>query len=147
MFSKSEFKVATCYVCKHETGYRCIRCQVPICQRNLDCHVPIKEDTIPGWINGKQVALCHVCDSEQTRMSQEMADMHFEMRCASLGFHVYRSIWRPRIEANLQMKPEYANVHDPFAIAIIAFSQEALREYMMCLVKLRGRSLDFADTL
>ena len=55
--------------------------------------------------------------------------MHFEMRCASLGFHFYRSIWKPRIEANLQIKPEYVNVHDPFAIAITTFLQETLTEY------------------
>ena len=62
-------------------------------------------------------------------MSQEVADMHFEMRCASLGFHVYRSIWRPRIEENLRMKPEYANVYDPLAIAITASLQETLTGY------------------
>ena len=55
--------------------------------------------------------------------------MHFEMRCASLGFHVYRSIWRPRIEKNLQMKPEYANVYDPLAIAITPSLQETSTGY------------------
>ena len=116
--------MVACSGCKHETTYRSISCQVSICNRNLDCHVPAKEDTIPGWIDEKQV-----CDSEQTRMSQEVADMHFEMRCASRGFHVYRSIWRLRIEENLQMKPEYTNDHDPSAIAMTAFLQEALTEY------------------
>ena len=129
VFSNSEFKMVVCSVCKHETNYRCISCQVSICNRNLDCHVPVKEDTIPGWIHGKQVALCHVCDLEQTRMSQEVADMHFEMKCASRGFHAYRSVWKPRIEENLQMKPEFANVHDPFAIAITASSPETLTKY------------------
>ena len=47
--------------------------------------------------------------------------MHFEMRCSSSGFHVYRSIWKPRIEENLQMKPEYANVHDPLTTTITAY--------------------------
>ena len=116
--------MVACSVCKHETSYRSISCQVSICNRNLDCHVPAKEDTIPGWIDEKQV-----CDSEQTRMSQEVADMHFEMRCASLGFHVYMSIWRPRIEENFRMKPEYANVYDPLAIAITASLQETLTGY------------------
>ena len=55
--------------------------------------------------------------------------MHFKMRYASLGLHVYRSIWRPRIEKNLQMKPEYANVYDPLAIAITASLQETLTGY------------------
>ena len=62
-------------------------------------------------------------------MSQEVADMHFEMRSASCGFHVYRSVPKPRIEENLQMKPEYANIHDPLAIAITASLQETLTEY------------------
>ena len=57
-------------------------------------------------------------------MSQEVADMHFEMRCASLRFHVYKSIWRPKIEENLRMKPEYANFYDPLAIAITASLHE-----------------------
>ena len=62
-------------------------------------------------------------------MSQEVADMHFEMRSASRGFHVYRSIPKPRIEENLKMKPEYATIHDPLAIAITASLQETLTEY------------------
>ena len=51
------------------------------------------------------------------------------MRCALRGFYVYRSIWKPRIEESLQMNPEYANVQDPFAIAITASFQETLKAY------------------
>ena len=42
----------------------------------------------------------------------------FEMRCALRGFHLYRSICKSRIVESLQIKPEYVNVYDPFAIAI-----------------------------
>ena len=62
-------------------------------------------------------------------MSQEVADIHFEMRSASRGFHVYRSIPKPRIEEILKMKPEYATIHDPLAIAITASLQETLTKY------------------
>ena len=51
------------------------------------------------------------------------------MRCALCGFYVYRSILEPRIEESHQMKPQYANVHELFAIAITASLQESLPGY------------------
>ena len=51
------------------------------------------------------------------------------MICALLWCHVFRSIWKPRVEESLQIKPEYAIVHDPFVIAITASLQETLTAY------------------
>ena len=115
--------MGVCSVCREETNYKCVTCQVFICNRNLDCHVPVEEDSLPGWLMGKQVALCHACNSARS-VSKETAKssdgLKFEMKCASRGFHVYRTVWKPKVGEKLQMKPEYANVHDPFAISINA---------------------------
>ena len=37
------------------------------------------------------------------------------------------SIWKPRVEESLQMKPEYVSVSNLFAIAIAASLQETLK--------------------
>ena len=51
------------------------------------------------------------------------------MRCAARGSHVHWSIWEPRIEESLQMKSKYANVQDPFTVAITASLQKIFTAY------------------
>ena len=41
----------------------------------------------------------------------------FEIICACRGFHIYRSIWSPKLKQMLQVEQELGNVHDPFAIS------------------------------
>ena len=47
-----------------------------------------------------------------------MAELErFEIKCASLGFHVYRDIWMPKLSQLFEVFHEQGNIHDPFAIA------------------------------
>ena len=119
--------MGVCSVCKEETNYKCIACQESICNRSLDCHVPVEEGSIPGWQMGRQVAICHPCKESREESSTGAGGSvdpenlkRFEINCASRGFHVYRSSWKPMIGERLQLEQEYGNVHDPFAISIHA---------------------------
>ena len=107
-----------CSVCKEETKYMCISCKISICNRNGDCHVPAEEDCTPGWLLGKQVAFCHACSTAQGAIDDRI--VQFEIKCASRGFHVYRSMWQPKKGEKLEIQAEFANVHDPFAMAVRA---------------------------
>ena len=122
-----------CTVCREETKYRCIRCQTFICNRSLDCHVPVDENSISGWRIGCQVAFCHPCNTISESAVQNGASQYgvkkFEIHCASRGFHVYREVWRPVLGEFLEMEQDYGNVHDPFSIAIKAVSRERLTNF------------------
>ena len=50
----------SCSVCSDITKYRCIICDIFICNRNPNCHVPAGEDE-EGWQMGSRVAFCHTC--------------------------------------------------------------------------------------
>ena len=77
----------------------------------------------------QQVRICSYQDIWDLYFLSTKA-LKFALRYASRGFHVYRSIWKPRIEKILRMKPEYANVRNMFAIAMIITSlQETLTAY------------------
>ena len=41
----------------------------------------------------------------------------FEIKCASCGFYVYREIWKPNSDQELQVKHEDGNIHDSFSMA------------------------------
>ena len=122
-----------CTVCREETKYRCIRCQTFICNRSLDCHVPVDENSISGWHIGRQVAFCHPCNTISESAVQNGASQYgakkFEIHCASHGFHVYREVWGPVLGESLEMEQDYGNVHDPFSIAIKAVSRERLTNF------------------
>lgn len=109
--------MGVCTVCNEETKYCCINCEVFICNRSLDCHVAVEEDSFTGWEAGRKVAICHPCKRKQSSESSKCLKQ-FEMPCASRGYHVYREIWKPALGEHLQMSQELGNVHDPFAIAI-----------------------------
>ena len=44
--------------------------------------------------------------------------IHFQINCASRGFHAYRSIWSSKIGQNLVVRQEVLNDQDPFAMAV-----------------------------
>ena len=132
--------MGSCSVCQHETNYRCISCQAFICNRSLDCNVPVEEGSMPGWQMGREVALWHQCyDSGEnsaedspprSRPSENNASDHgaqgmqqFEINCASRGFHIYRDMWRPVRGEILEVEQDYGNVHDPFALSLNAASR------------------------
>ena len=49
-------------------------------------------------------------------MSFNNEKIKFQIDCASRGYHIYRSIWSPKLGPDLLVKQEVGNVHDPFAI-------------------------------
>ena len=54
-----------------------------------------------------------------------MAELErFEIKCASLGFHVYRDTWKPKLSQLFEVFHEQGNVHDPFATAFKVKSAE-----------------------
>ena len=53
-----------------------------------------------------------------TEMTCNNGKIHFQINCASRGFHVYRSIWSSKIRQNLVVRQEVLNDHDPFAMAV-----------------------------
>ena len=136
----------SCSVCSEITKYRCIICNIFICNRNPNCHVSVGEEE-EGWQMGLRVALCHPCHNARNNLpnngessvinpgtgnTQESNPFtspptssleglrKFEIDCASWGFHFYREIWNPRIGEKLEIEQEYGNVEDPFAMAIKA---------------------------
>ena len=60
-FSRAELKTATskgkemCSSCFRETGYCCILCLNPFCNR---CSVFEEDEGSPGWVMGRSVAYC-----------------------------------------------------------------------------------------
>ena len=52
----------------------------------------------------------------------------YEMKCASRGFHEYRRVWTPRIRQSLTVQPEFGNVHDPYAMALLTKLAETILE-------------------
>ena len=90
-----------CSVCKEETNCKCKICQESICNRSLDCHVPVEEGSIPRWQMGQQIAICHPCKESPEEFSKGDVD----------GVN-------PENLRKLKMEQEYGNLHDPFAISI-----------------------------
>lgn len=35
------------------------------------------------------------------------------------GYHVYKDIWQPTIGDSLTTEPEFRNIHDPYAVAVV----------------------------
>ena len=54
-----------CVVCNDLTKYTCLKCKVYVCNRGIECLVPVSED-YPGWKSGSSVALCDACDKKET---------------------------------------------------------------------------------
>lgn len=52
-------------MCNDFTKYTCLKCKVYVCNRGIECSVPVSED-YPGWKNGSSVALCDACDKKET---------------------------------------------------------------------------------
>ena len=54
----------------------------------------------------------------KSQFAVSMAELErFEIKCASLGFHVYRDTWKPKLSQLFEVFHEQGNVHDPFATA------------------------------
>ena len=53
-----------CVSCDEFTKYVCLKCNVFICNRKIECSIPTSEDYF-GWKAGNSVALCTVCDMEE----------------------------------------------------------------------------------
>ena len=123
-------KMGICSVCENEANYKCIICLKFICNRSLDCHVPVKEGTLAGWLMGEKVAVCQQCnESRRVLEVDNKVDvdseklMTFEVNCASREFHVFWTSWKPTDGEYLRIEREYGNVHDPFSISIRASSR------------------------
>ena len=128
-----EFMMESCSVCSEITKYRCIICNIFICNRNPNCHVSVGEEE-EGWQMGLRVALCHPCHNARNNLpnngessvinpgtgnTQESNPFtspptssleglrKFEIDCASRGFHVYREIWNPGIGEKLEIEQDY----------------------------------------
>ena len=50
---------AECVSCFKQTKYRCITCYMPVC--NL-CSTPEFDEEKDGWITGRRVGYCGVCN-------------------------------------------------------------------------------------
>ena len=54
-------KAKRCSICRSATKYRCMDCQIPIC--NV-CAIEENDDSKTNWIPGKQVGRCCECNDE-----------------------------------------------------------------------------------
>ena len=52
----------------------------------------------------------------------------YEMKCSSRGFHEYHRLWTPRIRQSLTVQPEFWNVYDPYALALLTKLAETILE-------------------
>ena len=50
-----------CFSCFMNTKYKCLRCELPICNK---CSVFEENEDVEGWIAGKSAAYCEVCDRD-----------------------------------------------------------------------------------
>ncbi|CAH3192536.1 unnamed protein product [Porites evermanni] len=62
-----------CKQCKRWTKYRCIRCKVAIC--NL-CSEPEIDESVDGWIGGKNVGYCFECETVRPVTELLIASRH-----------------------------------------------------------------------
>ena len=97
---------------------------------SLDCSI-FAPETHPGWNAGKSVALCKACDKEEEYvMTSDDAENEISINeeepcseseeeidegenvttdCASRGFHVYRTLWKPKLTDKLMVLFEKKN--------------------------------------
>ena len=47
-----------------------------------------------------------------------MAEDRTVVDTVSRGFHIYKDVWNPVIGETLTCKPEFGNIHDPYAVAV-----------------------------
>ena len=52
-----------CFSCKESTGYVCITCRIPVCNRQ-DRSVFAPEET-EGWKAQRSVSICRVCNDKK----------------------------------------------------------------------------------
>ena len=50
------------------------------------------------------------------------------MKCAPRGFHEYRRVWTQRIRQSLTVQPEFGNVYDPYAMALLTKLADTILE-------------------
>ena len=48
-----------------------------------------------------------------------MAEERFVLDSVVRGFHVYKDVWNPTLGETLTCKPEFGNVHDPYAVSVV----------------------------
>ena len=53
-----------CCPCFMNTKYKCLRCELPICNK---CSVFEENEDVEGWTAGKNVAYCEACDRDLKR--------------------------------------------------------------------------------
>ena len=53
-------------------------------------------------------------------MVDEGGKQQFQILCASRGFHVYRTLWSPKLGQTLEVRQDIGNVHNPFSISLRA---------------------------
>lgn len=59
------------------------------------------------------------------------------------GYHVYKDIWNPSIGETLLGKPEFGNIHDPYAVAVVSSTVDTIVGHLprnistMCHIFLR----------
>ena len=129
-----------CKTCNETTKYTCFGCSSFVCDRGLNCSIPVSEN-YPGWEAGKCVALCYGCDKKEKYAepsevdpdpeqpedkieidtdSEQEESPSFEIKCASRGYHEYPKIWGPKDNEQLAVRREKENVYDPCAMALCA---------------------------
>ena len=113
---------------------------------NLDCSI-LAPETRPGWNAGESVALCKACDKEEYVMTSDDAEDEISINeeepcseseeemdegknvtidCASRGFHVYRTVWKPKLTDKLMVLFEKTNVSHPYGCGIFLKSREKM---------------------
>ena len=132
--------------CRSLKKYCCLNCNISVCNMSLDCSI-LAPETRPGWNAGESDALCKACDKDECFMTSDDAEDEISINeeepyseseeemddeknvtidCASRGFHVYRTVWKPKLTDKLMVLFEKTNVSDPYACGIFSKSREKI---------------------
>ena len=139
---REKMEEGDCKYCGFVTKYRCLKCESFVCNTNLECSI-FASESYPGWKAGERVALCKACDqkefivvqdddqeesiNDETNDNETNNDIaSFKIDCASRGYHVYRGLWKPKLNEKLEVGIDKDDVYDPYACGIYNYSKEVI---------------------
>ena len=128
---REKMEEGDCKYCGFVTKYQCLKCESFVCNTNLECSIFASESYsgLESWrtssvLQGMQSKRVYrrTDDDQEESINDETNDNEtnndiasFKIDCASRGYHVYRGLWKPKLNEKLEVGIDKDNVYDPYA--------------------------------
>ena len=120
---REKMEEGDCKYCGFVTKHRCLKCESFVWNTNLECI------GILFWMESWRTSSAQqgMRSKRVYRDNETNNDIaSFKVDCASRGYHVYRRLWKPKLNEKLEVGIDKDNVYDPYACGIYKYSKEVI---------------------